>query len=128
MGGGRGGSYEPSSSFRLESNLTSLGREFPRSPSGLFGKPGIGSSSRHIESSDPARTAEHFFRRLSRGARTEEEKSPGVFRSIFKDGSHVVFRPRKSSDGSPVVEIISMGRQTGNVRRQKIHFVQEGKK
>lgn len=128
MGGGRGGSYQTSNSPALESNLRSLESTYPRSPAGFFGNPGIGGGARQISSSDPQATAADFFRTARRGAGPVEETRPGVFRAAFKGGSHVVYRPRSHTDGSPVVEIISKMRYTGQTRRQKIHFVAEEKK
>jgi hypothetical protein len=125
MGGGRGGGYERSSNSPLEKNIRGLGSRFPRSRSGYFGEPGASRDVRRIRTRNPRKAAESFFRSARRGSEKVEEIKPGVRRAKFRDGSHVVYRKSSSSDGSPVVEIIT--KNARGLKRQKIHFIEEEK-
>jgi hypothetical protein len=125
MGGGRGGGYERDNGSQLERNIRGLESRFPRSKSGYFGEPGASRDVRRIRSKNPRKAAENFFRSARRGSEKVEKIKPGVQRAKFRDGSHVVYRKSSSSDGSPVVEIIT--RNSRGLKRQKIHFIEEGK-
>lgn len=128
MGGGRGGGYGGRSNSPLTNNLRDLESKFPRNRNGNFGEEGSRGGVRRISSGDSQKSAQDFFRIAKRGSEGVEELKPDVYRARFRDGSHVIYRKRSSSDGSPVVEIISKDRKSGRTRRQKIHFVEKDKK
>ena len=128
MGGGRGGGYGGTSNSPLTGNLRDLESKFPRSRNGNFGERGSRADVRRISSEDSQKSAEDFFRIAKRGSEGIDELRPGVYRARFRDGSHVIYRKQSSSDGSPVVEIISYDEKSGRVRRQKIHFIEKDKK
>jgi hypothetical protein len=127
MGGGRGGGYGGDTNSPLANNLRDLESKFPRSKNGNFGETGSRADVRRISSGDSQKSAKDFFRIAKRGSESVEELKPGVYRARFRDGSHVIYRRRSASDGSPVVEIVSNDRKSGRNRRQKIHFIEERK-
>ena len=122
MGGGagtsRGGSRD------LAGNLGRLATEFPATSGGYFGVPGSGGSSRvrTIESPDPATAAGRFFSLAGKGGAMTTHKNGAVTVSSFGGRLRVVFRPRSSSDGSPVAWIYSQNLPGKHPAYQKIHF------
>ena len=127
MGGGRGGGYGRTSHSPLDKNLRRLESKFKRNQNGYFGESRSRSGVRRISSGNPQKSAADFFRISKRGSDRVDKLKPGVYRAKFRDGSHVVYRKRSSSDGSPVIEIISKDKSMGRTRRQKIHFIEERK-
>ena len=128
MGGGRGGNYGTgagSAKAQLQATFRRVAEAFPLSKSGTFGSASKVSGVRLITSNDPAATAERFFRLASKDATRVHIVRDGVTRASFGDGSHVIWRPRSHSDGSPVVELNLVTRVSGLSGHQKIHFVKE---
>ncbi len=85
---------------------------------------GLGGSSRvrTIESPDPVTTAGRFFSLAGKGGAMATHKDGAVTVSSFGARFRIVFRPRSSSDGSPVVEIYSQNLPGKHPAYQKIHL------
>lgn len=124
MGGGRGGGYSDSSNEQLGSNFRSLETRFGPHSAGRYGTPGSSSNVRRISSKDPQATAKEFFDIASRGGKTTEIK-PGVFRTTFRNGAYITYRPTSKSDGSPAITINPGERSHHSIRPHKIHFVED---
>lgn len=90
--------------------------------------PSTGSRTRNIASSDNIATATDFYNKIALGG-TEKIYNNGNRRiTQMSDGTVITWRKSSTSDGSSVVEInISRSGHTGGIKRQKIHFIQEGK-
>lgn len=125
MGGHRGGSYSVADNGpeQFNENVEKVIDRF-RIEHGRFGvmarkKKNI----RRIYSDDPARDAKFFYQTLGRGGELREmENGAGVMR-WFKGGTLVKYRPAKSSDGTPVIEIVVQSSGSSLAPYQKIHFV-----
>lgn len=126
MGPGHGGGFatSPSAFHVLAGSIRELAKKYPLDRIGRFGTKDRGSQV--IRSSDPLATSQEFWRALSRGGRIAALPNGRGNRAIFDDGSHVVYRPYKTKDGSPAVEIAIQTSGHGLPRRQKIHFIPKG--
>lgn len=123
MGGGTSGNPSATGAVAtLKSNLAALTRHFPPSRSGYFGVASREGNTRLIRSNDPQKEAKRFFSTFSKDASYIWEERPGVFRARFQDGTHIVFRLRSGSDGSPVVNFKLSRGYLGIQSNQKIHF------
>jgi hypothetical protein len=79
-----------------------------------------------VRAENPKDFAKKFWMKLSAGGQISEPR-PGVFISKFQGNSLVVYRPKSSVKGSPVVEI-KFTESHGNVHPDhKIHFIQKSK-
>lgn len=103
---------------------------------GYFGDKGNNKKNnkvRHIESSNPSRTAKDFYDSLTHGGKEEPiyDKRTGERigkKTTLADGSIVSWREVSSSDGSPAVDInIEYSSDSGGIKQQKIHFVKGGR-
>ncbi|MEE3393496.1 MAG: hypothetical protein VZR23_07440 [Lachnospiraceae bacterium] len=96
---------------------------------GYFGdKSGSNNRVRHITSNDPVKTAKDFYDKAAHGGIEHQmDNGKGVYTKM-KDGSILSSREISSSDGSPAVEInIKHSKNHGDIKYQKIHFVQRKK-
>jgi len=126
MGGGRGGGYgNDAATQQLRSNLQRLTEHFRVSPHGNFGHRSPRGNTRRIASSDPASSAEQFFRIASHGADRLFIEGDGFMRAEFADGSNVVWRRTSRSDGTPAVRLDLANSSYGVQPVQRIHFVKE---
>lgn len=81
---------------------------------------------RHIESDDPSTTAKDFYDKIAYGG-IESDIPKGKIVEM-EDGTVITWRNVSSSDGSPAVDInIERSRDSGGLKKQKIHFVKGGK-
>lgn len=97
---------------------------------GYFGEHGDSTKerTRHIESSNPLKTAKDFYEKLTYGA--IEKSLPNGKGKIakLKDGTIITYREISSSDGSPAVDInIKKSTNSNGVKQQKIHFTKKGR-
>lgn len=93
---------------------------------GYFGKKGNGKnkSVRHIESDNPLLAAHDFYNRAANGG-LREVLGFGKWKTTMGDGTVLTMREVSSSDGSPAVDInITRGLSNGDIKNQKIHFVE----
>ena len=127
--GGYSGTHGSDDNHRnFADNLPELTKKYPLSPGGYFGTKGHGEA-RHIVSDDPLKTAMDFYSKATKGAKIKKplgndnpNSKPRAEYAIMKDNSRIQIRPiSHSSDGSPAVDICIV--RTGNVKKQKIHFV-----
>jgi hypothetical protein len=116
MGGGHGGGYS-FGGVSIHDNVKLLAKKYKLDSSSRFGTKGRGRA-QVIFTDNPGKVASEFFEKLGfGGAKSDLQNGKGTM-SKFKDGSHVVFRP-KSSDGSPAVNITITTKSTD---MYKIHF------
>ena len=115
ISGTRGANPPPS----VRDNIPKLEQEFPMTPAGWFGRKSDNNTpTRVVESANPEETAERFWELASEGAKTVEQKGPGM-KATFDDGSTVFYR-ESSKSGSPAINIGNPG--GGIPKSQKIHF------
>lgn len=108
-------------------NLPDLVKVYPLDH-GHFGKPSDKKHSiaRIIESDDPVREAERFYRLATEGAKERKDKE-GFHLAQLKDGSFITFREVSSSeDKSPAVDINLVPPKS--IKTTKIHFVKKEQK
>ena len=122
MGGGTGGAYSARGSTRVARNFRTLTNRYPIDRTGRFGTQGSRRDVRRVASENPHADARRFFKIATRGADRVWEERPGVFRARFRDGSHVTYRTRSHSDGSPAVDFLLTSRPHGVANAQRIHF------
>lgn len=115
----------------LYSNIIGVSSSYAIDGLGKFGEAGETKNSQQIFSNSPRKAASRLFNKLAEGAVLEylpgkpgEVKVPKERKgqiAKFKDGSHVIFRPKSSHKPthSPVLEIILV---SPSRPRQKIHF------
>lgn len=108
----------------LMDNVPELKKHFNSTPEGYFGEEGSHTSVRRISSGDPLATAKQFFEIASAGAVSTRYPKDGMTLCEMKDGSLVSMRIKSSSDGSPVVEVKIDKSIEGQLKTQKIHFVE----
>jgi hypothetical protein len=121
LGSGTGGSSS-SVSLGLSANIKSIGGRYKLDSNGNFGTPSSTGNSQVIYSKNPRKAANRLFNKLAIGAQVEKLKPRGNGQiAKFKDGSHVIFRPKSSHipTNSPAVEIVLVHPSRP---RQKIHF------
>lgn len=113
----------------ISSNLKSIKKNFGMTDSGYIAKKykDKGPSDRRtFLSKDPINSAKRLFRTLGRGGIQKPIKGKdGVIKGwtrIMKGGDIITYRPRKSSDGSTVIDINIISKHTVGVKSQKIHF------
>lgn len=121
MGSGNGGNSAVTSPSLL-ANIQKLGTTYKIDHDGKFGAPSATGNSQVIYSNNPRKAANRLFNKLA-GTTEIEKLTPEGKGQIakFKDGSHVVFRPKSSflPTHSPTVEIVLISPFRP---RQKIHF------
>ena len=118
----------------ISSNLKSIGNNYGLSNSGYVAQKSYGNNSsnrRTFFSNDPVGSAKKLFRTLGRGGiqkiiKSKDGSVKGWIR-IMKGGDVITYRPRQSSDSSPVIDINIISRYCG-IKSQKIHFYKKGDK
>ena len=84
---------------------------------------------RIIESSNPLKTSRDFYNKIAYGGEEEPLDNDKGFKTSTEDGTIITYRPTSSSDGSPAINInIKNSKNTGGLKKQKIHFVEVKKK
>ncbi len=95
---------------------------------GYFGENSIHGRdrTRNIFASDNLAAATDFYDKIAYGGK-EHIVNDNLRITRMADGSIITMRKVSRSDGTPVVDInIKPSKDTGGVKGQKIHFVQEG--
>lgn len=88
---------------------------------------------RNIVSSNNLATAKDFYTRISNGGQEQpfSMNRTGTILGVkckMADGYWVSYRQTSKSDGTPVVQISIIDKDsTGQIKKQKIHFVQKEK-
>ena len=125
MGSHGGGGHTAGNSLgQLLGNMARAATEFGASPSGYFGV--RGKNSRVIQTPDPQRTSERFWKMLSAGGRVHVLPNGKGRVAWFADGSRIVYRVKTSTKGSPAVEIKVSTPGHGIPPSQKVHFISKG--
>ena len=110
---GNGLSASPSGDGSLTGHLTADFKQEYDFKDGFFGVPG--------------------HQRLSEGGvetplPTDKDGTSHGVRKRMSDGYWIVYREQSKSDGTPVVQISSIGKdKDGQIKKQKIHFVKKEK-
>lgn len=132
MGGHGGGSYAVAtdSPGQFKKNVDKVTGRFPLNDQGRFGVKGASKDPniRRIHSASPARDARHFYDTLGEGGVTSKMKNGKGWIRRFQDGTHISYRPTKSSDGTPVIEITVTSPGSKLAPYQKIHFMEGASK
>ncbi len=118
----------------ISSNLRSIKRNYGMTDSGYIAqryRKNISSNKRTFFSKNPVESAKKLFRTLGRGGiqkplRDKDGSVKGWTRTM-KGGDVITYRPRQSSDGSPVIDININSNRPG-IKSQKIHFYLKEKK
>jgi hypothetical protein len=106
-------------------NILSVSKRFPLT-NGRFGEssPSTGNKTRNIVSSNPLKTSQQFYDKLSYGGKEIIRNNGALHITKMSDGTIISRREKSSSDGTPVVEInISYSSHTSGIKEQKIHFI-----
>jgi len=115
--GGGVGSALPS----LQSVHTKLLAQLPKSGDGSkIGKDGP-NRTQYLFSDKPRDTAEQLFNKFAQGRKPLPLKNGKGFVVKFSNGDRVNYRPKSSSDGSPVIDVHIASQ--GNL--YKIHFLED---
>ena len=122
-----------SPSHYISSNLKSIKRNYGLTNAGYIARKYRQNNSsyrRTYLSKDPGESAKRLFRTLGRGGiqkplRDKDGSVKGWTRTM-KGGDIITYRPRKSSDGSAVIDINIISRRPG-IKSQKIHFYSKEK-
>lgn len=112
----------------ISSNLKSIKRNYGLTDAGYIAqkyRKNDASNKRIFLSKNPVESAKRLFRTLGRGGiqkpiRDKDGSIKGWTRTM-KGGDVITYRPRRSSDGSSVVDINITSNQPG-IKCQKIHF------
>ncbi|MBQ7340405.1 MAG: hypothetical protein IJW43_06095 [Clostridia bacterium] len=112
----------------VDFNAFRIRRKYPLSKHGYFGV--SGENRRVIYANNHHREAKSFFSKLSRGGRKKDALKKKTLRNnidirVMRDGGHVTYREKTSTPNSPAVDL---GRLTGKVKNQRIHFLKKEKK
>lgn len=109
----------------ISENLSKL-KESYKYHNGYFGEPGIGYKVRVIYGDDPVSLGRDFYNKIAFGGSEQDLPNGKGIRTNMADGTIIVFRPTTKSDNYPAVDInISRSRDSGGLKRQKIHFGKE---
>lgn len=131
MGGHGGGSYAVAtdSPGQFKKNVDKVTNRFPLDGGGRFGEqPGRNRDVRRIYSDSPVKDAKYFYDTLGEGGAYKAMPNGKGYMKWFKDGTHVSYRPTKSSDGTPVIEITVTSPGSMLAPYQKIHFMEGASK
>lgn len=118
----------------ISSNLKSIKRNYGLTDAGYIAqkyRKNDASNKRIFLSKNPVESAKRIFRTLGRGGiqkpiRDKDGSIKGWTRTM-KGGDVITYRPRRSSDGSSVVDINITSNRPG-VKSQKIHFYHKEKR
>lgn len=125
-------SHNLANTHNIDSNTKSISKRYSLKENGYFGAPSShkksNSSNREIYTKDPVESARRLFRILGRGGiqipLRNDDGSVYGWKRVMKNAT-ITYRPKQSSDKSPVVEI---HRVTKSIKQQKIHFYKKGNK
>jgi hypothetical protein len=125
MGSQTGGGYtaSPSSLAEFRRNVDRSLKEFSINAQGKFAVKGEGRSQR-IYDVNPEATAKKLYETLSAGGEFRPLPGEGYIR-WFDDGTHVTYRPTRTSDGNPVVEVTTASPGSKPGCYQKVNFTKE---
>ena len=118
----------------ISSNLKSINRKYGLTNAGYIAqryRRNEASYKRIFLSSNPVESAKRLFRTLGRGGiqkpLKDNDGSIKGWTRTMKGGDVITYRPRRSSDGSSVVDINIKSNRPG-IKSQKIHFYHKEKK
>ena len=113
----------------IRGNLKSILRRYKPDKDGYIGERAKSErfpEYRKFTAKDPVEAAKRLFRSLGRGGIQKPLPGPNNtvkgWKRTMLNGDVITYRPRESSDGSPVVDINIVSKTSGGLKYQKIHF------
>ena len=108
----------------INDNIKKLDKKFQKTKSGYFGESGKSSKVRVIKSNNQYKTAQEFWKILSKGGYIKILPNKHGLLVNFSDDSYATYRVKTSTKGSPAIEINI--KNSSDTKSQKIHFISKG--